>query len=186
MSTSSEPSPDQIGDVESRARNILIDRLAVRARSRRELADSLAKKQIPEAIAVRLLDRFEQVGLVDDEAFARSWVGQRQSAAGGGKGLARRALAHELRAKGIAPESAQAVLDELDPAAEETAARQLVQRKLRSLARFDDVTATRRLVAMLARKGYPGGLAYSIVREELASSGRHAQQEATDATRCHH
>ena len=164
-------------DPESVARTILLDQLTGRARSRQELSEKLASKNVPTEIATRLLDRFEEVGLVDDAAFARTWIGQRQSASGGGKGLARRALAHELRRKGVDDETARAALDELDPAAEEDAARALVRRKLRSLTRVDDQTATRRLVGMLARKGYSSGLAFSVVREELAQAGRDEPEE---------
>ncbi len=59
------------------------------------------------------------------------------------------------------------MLDEVDPADEETAARGLVRKKLRTLTRVDDTVATRRLVAMLARKGYGPGMSYAIVRDEL-------------------
>ena len=103
-------------------------------------------------MAERLLDRFTEVGLVDDEAFARSWVESRQR----GRGLARRAIAQELRRKGVADETARTALDELDPADEEHAARALVRKKLRSLHGVDRTTATRRLAGMLARKGYSG------------------------------
>jgi regulatory protein len=159
-------------DPESVARTILLDQLTGRARTRKELSDKLASRRVPEEIATRLLDRFEEVGLVDDGAFARTWVAQRQGTEGGGKGLARRALAQELRRKGVDDQTAREVLDEVDPAAEEEAARALVRRKLRSLSRVDDTTATRRLVAMLARKGYGSGLALAVVRDELTSAGR--------------
>jgi regulatory protein len=159
-------------DPESVARTILLDQLTGRARSRQELSDKLAAKRVPPEIAGRLLDRFEEVGLVDDAAFARTWVSQRQFAGGGGKGLARRALAQELRRKGVDDETTREVLDELDPADEEAAARELVRRKLRTLSRIDDQTATRRLVGMLARRGYSSGLAFSVVRDELAAAGR--------------
>ncbi|GAA4381498.1 regulatory protein RecX [Nocardioides caricicola] len=155
-------------DPESVARKILLDQLTGQARSRKELSDKLAKKLVPDDVATRLLDRFEEVGLVDDEAFARAWVQSRQP----GKGLARRALAQELRRKGIDDEVARGVLDEVDPADEEEAARALVRKKLRSLARVDDVTATRRLVGMLARKGYGSGLAFAVVKDELAAADR--------------
>ena len=155
-------------DPEQVARTILLDQLTGRARSRKELSDKLRSKDVPDDLATRLLDRFEEVGLVDDEAFARSWVAGRQSA----KGLARRAIAVELRRKGVDDEVAREALDELDPAEEEAAARALVRKKLRSLSRVDDTTATRRLVGMLARKGYASGLAFSVVREELARAGR--------------
>lgn len=165
---------DVDADPESVARTILLDQLTGRARSRKELADKLAGKGVPDEIATRLLDRFEEVGLVDDTAFAHLWVEGRQS----GKGLARRALAHELRRKGIDDEVAREALDALDPAEEESAARVLVRKKLRTLSRVDDATATRRLVGMLARKGYSPGLAYTVVKDELAES--RAGAEAPD------
>ena len=187
-----EPEPlDLSGEV----KRFVVDhdtRLAIRAMTRGDLPDvtrwraaehvrtwftpeeptpeAMAAKQVPEEIATRLLDRFEEVGLIDDAAFARLWVDQRQSA--DGKGLARRALAQELRRKGIDDETAREALDEIDPGAEEESARALVRRKLRSLSRYDDTTATRRLVGMLARKGYSSGLAFSVVRDELAQAGR--------------
>ena len=169
------PAPDAAvikpdADPEAVARKILLDALTGQARSRKELADKLAKKLVPDEIATRLLDRFEEVGLIDDAAFARLWVSHRQP----GKGLARRALAHELRHKGIDDEIAREVLDEVDPADEEAAARELVRKKLRTLSRVDDTTATRRLVGLLARKGYGPGMAFAVVREELATSGRDA------------
>jgi len=150
-------------DAESVARKILLDMLTGQARSRKELADKLAAKLVPADLATRLLDRFEEVGLVDDEAFARSWIASRQP----GKGLARRALAQELRRKGVDDEVAREALDELDPDDEEAAARALVRKKLRSMRGVDDVTATRRLAGMLARKGYPSGLAFAVIRDEL-------------------
>jgi regulatory protein len=150
-------------DAESVARKILLDQLTGKARTRKELADKLAQRHVPEEIATRLLDRFEEVGLVDDQAFARLWSTSRQSS----KGLARRALAQELRRKGVADEVAREALDELDPAAEEAAARELVQRKLRSMSRLDDTTKVRRLLGMLARKGHPSGLAMAVVRSEV-------------------
>ena len=155
-------------DPEQVARTILLDQLTGRARSRKELSDKLRSKDVPDDLATRLLDRFEEVGLVDDEAFARSWVAGRQSA----KGLARRALAQELRRKGVDDEVAREALDELAPEREEQAARTLVRKKLRSLSRVDDVTATRRLVGMLARKGYGSGMAFAVVRDELSRAGR--------------
>ncbi len=172
-STPPEAVPDPVADgppadPEAVARKILLDQLTGAARSRQELADKLAAKNVPADVATRLLDRFEEVGLIDDDAFARAWIASRQP----GKGLARRALAQELRRKGIDDELAKEALDEIDPADEEAAARVLVRKKLRSLSRVDDTTATRRLVGMLARKGYNSGVAFAVVKDELASAGR--------------
>ena len=168
----SETPVDPVGagpaeDQEAVARKILLDQLTGQARTRSELAGKLAKKGVPDDLAARLLDRFEEVGLVDDEAFARSWVQSRQP----GKGLARRALAQELRRKGVDDEVARVALDEVDPDDEVEAARTLVRRKLRTVARLDRDVAVRRLTGMLARKGYPAGVCFRVVREELATLG---------------
>ena len=154
-------------DAEEVARKILLDQLTGQARSRAELATKLSRRRVPEEVAERLLTRFEEVGLIDDAAFARSWVESRQP----GKGLGRRALAQELRRKGIEEEVAREALEEIEPEDEEQAARALVRRKLRTLRRVDRATATRRLSGMLARKGHSGEVVWRVVREELDASG---------------
>lgn len=150
-------------DHEAVARKILLDALTGQARSRKELADKLARKGVPTALANRLLDRFTEVGLVDDAAFARQWVESRQRS----RGLAPRALAQELRRKGVADEVAGEALEQIDEADQRAAARILVDKKLRSMRGIDTTTATRRLAGLLARKGYSAGLAFSVVREAL-------------------
>jgi regulatory protein len=166
-----DPPPDPVAqgpdaDPESVARKILLDALTGQARSRKELRDKLAKRDVPDDLAERLLDRFAEVGLVDDEAFARAWVESRRRS----RSLARRALAQELRRKGIDDETARTALDELDPDQETESARALVRKKARSMRALDPAVATRRLVGMLARKGYPPGLAYRVVRDELGET----------------
>lgn len=163
-------------DPESVARKILLDQLTGRARSRKELSDKLASRNVPRDVATAVLDRFEEVGLVDDDAFARAWVSQRQQ----GKGLSRRVLAQELRRKGVDDDVAKEALDEIDPADEAAAARDLVRKKMRSMRGLEDQVATRRLVGMLARKGYPPGLAFGVVREELAAAGRECPGDLHD------
>jgi regulatory protein len=166
-----EPNPERdLGpdaDPEAVARKILLDQLTGRARTRSELAEKLRKRNVPQDIATRLLDRFEEVGLIDDAAFAQDWIAQRQS----GRGLAKRALAAELKRKGLDDVVAQEALSEIDRDAEDDAAREQVRRKLRSMKGLEPEKATRRLVGMLARKGHSPGAAYRIVREELEAAG---------------
>lgn len=150
-------------DPESVARKILLDQLSIKARSRHELEERLAKRNVPTEVSSRLLDRFEEVGLVDDEAFARGWVEARQRT----RGLARTAISMELRRKGIDDETVKTVLADVDPEDETETARVLVRKKLRSMRGLDEQVATRRLVGMLARKGYGAGTAFAVVREEL-------------------
>ncbi len=153
-------------DPESVARRILLARLTDQPRTRAELAGFLAAKDVPDEVATRLLDRYTEVGLIDDAAYARAWVSSRLT----GRGLARRALASELRRKGVPDEVAREALEEIDPDDEVTAAHRLVRRKLPGMARLAPEVRTRRLVAMLARKGFPAGVAFAVVREELAEA----------------
>jgi len=169
MASTSDPAPDldtgPDADPESVARKILLDQLTGRARTRSELTTKLRQRGVPDDVGTRLLDRFEEVGLVDDAAFAREWVEQRQS----GRGLARRALAQELRRKGVDDEVVRDTLDEVDPDDEVEAARMLVRAKLRTVRSLEHDKATRRLVSMLARKGHSPGVAYRVVNEELGA-----------------
>ncbi len=151
-------------DPEGVARTILLDALTGQARTRRELADKLAKREVPDDVAAELLNRFTDVGLIDDAAFASAWVESRHRS----RGLAPRALAQELRRKGVDDEEAKAALEQIDEDDQRAAARALVDRKMRSVRGLDPQVATRRLAGMLARKGYGAGLAFSVVREALA------------------
>ncbi|MGH3365867.1 MAG: regulatory protein RecX [Nocardioidaceae bacterium] len=151
-------------DPEAVARTIVLNKLSAQPRTRHELAEALARRRVPTEVAERVLDRFEEVGLVDDAAFARSWVESRHF----GRGLAKRALAQELRRKGVADEVAADALDQIDAEDESVAARALVRRRLRTMTRLDDPARLRRLTAMLARRGYPSGMAMATVREELS------------------
>ena len=152
-----------VEDQEAVARKILLDTLTGQARSRQELADKLAKRGVPDELAAGLLDRFAEVGLIDDAAYARQWVESRHRS----RGLAPRALAQELRRKGIDDEDSKAALEQIDEADQRAAARALVDKKLRSMRGLDHQVATRRLAGLLARKGYAAGLAFSVVREAL-------------------
>jgi regulatory protein len=156
-----------MGDPESVARGICLRALTGAPKTRQQLADLLAKRGVLDDAAETVLDRFTEVGLIDDAAYARAWVSSRQS----GRGLARRALSAELRAKGIDPEVAAEAVDQVDDEDERAAAQRLVERRMPGMRRLDRATASRRLIGMLARKGYNGGLAAAVVREALDGAG---------------
>lgn len=155
------------------AREICLRQLALRPRTRAELAGALARKGISEEVSAEVLDRYDEVGLIDDAAFARAWIFSRHT----GRGLARRALANELRQRGVDGDIASEALDELDESTEAEMARVLVERKLRS-ARGEPDAIFRRLVGMLARKGYPPGVAIRAVKDALAAQSAEAAEFA--------
>ena len=143
--------------------------LTARARTRAELAGQLTKRGYPDDVSARVLDRLAQVGLVDDADFAEQWVRSRRVNAGKGK----RALAAELRTKGVDNDVITAALADIDAGAERERAEQLVRDKLRRerLNDDDDAKVMRRLVGMLARRGYSQSMAFDVVTTELAASG---------------
>ncbi len=156
----SEPSREEL------ARALCLRLLTARARTRAELAGQLAKRGYPDDISVRVLDRLADVGLVDDAGFAEQWVHSRRVNAGKGK----RALAAELHTKGVDNDVITSVLGAINPAAERGRAEQLVQARLRrENLGDDDVRVSRRLVAMLARRGFDQTMAYDVVSTELAA-----------------
>lgn len=154
-------------EAEEAARGIALRQLAAAARSRAQLEQAMAKKLVPEPIARRVLDRFTEVGLIDDVEFAEMLVRTRHAE----RGQSRRAIAVELRRKGIDEETAAGALEQLDAEDEESAARTLVRRKLASGGSLAPEVLRRRIYGALGRKGYPPGLVARILREELADAG---------------
>ena len=153
-------------DPESVARGIALRQLTMGPRTRAQLATAMAKRGVPEDVATTVLDRFEDVALVDDAEFARQWVQTRHT----GRGLARRALAYELRQRGVEDGLVREAVEEVGPDDELAAARELVRRRLPSMRGDEPARRLRRLAGMLARKGYSSGVAMRAVREELAAA----------------
>jgi regulatory protein len=153
-----------------KARDICYALLTARARSRQELYDALLRKGISAGVAEVVLGKFDRAGLIDDAQFAEMWVQSRHNY----NGLGRRALAMELRRKGVADEVVAEAVAVVDSEAEEQKARELVRKRLRTMAGVDETAKIRRLVGALARKGYAEGLAYRVVRDELRAAGDEA------------
>ncbi|MYT08821.1 MULTISPECIES: recombination regulator RecX [Streptomyces] len=162
-----EPPADPV----ERARGICLRLLTGTPRTRKQLADALRKREIPDDVAEEVLSRFEEVGLINDSAFADAWVESRHH----GRGLARRALAQELRTKGVDSTLIDAAVSQLDSEQEEETARELVDRKLRATRGLDRDKRLRRLAGMLARKGYSEGMALRVVRQALEEEGEETE-----------
>jgi len=167
MTASCPPPSTSESSREEQARTLCLRLLTVRARTRAELAGQLTKRGYPDDVSTRVLDRLADVGLVDDVDFAEQWVHSRRVNAGKGK----RALAAELHTKGVDNDVITSVLSDINPDAERDRAEELVRKKLRRENLSDqaaDARVTRRLVGMLARRGFSQGMAYDVVSVELA------------------
>ena len=154
-------------DPEEAARQICLRLLTAGPRTRAQLAAALRRRRVPDEVAEAVLGRFAEVGLIDDAAFARAWVETRHH----GRGLARRALSAELRQRGVAAGEVRAAVGTLGPQDEITTARRLVAKRVTATRGRPLPARVRHLVGVLAREGYPAGLAYQVVREALEQDG---------------
>jgi regulatory protein len=154
-------------DPYERARQVCLRMLTVAPRTSAQLADAMRRKGVPDEAAGAVLGRLTEVGLIDDAAFARAWVESRHHA----RGLSRRALTAELQRRGVPGEDVQAAVGALDPDEEIATARRLVVKAMTATRGRPLPVRIRRLVGLLARKGYPAPLAYRVVREALEQEG---------------
>jgi regulatory protein len=163
-------------DPEERARQLCLRLLTGRPRTRTELADAMRRDGVPDEAATAVLARLADVGLIDDAAFARAWVESRHHH----RGLARRALSAELKRRGVDGQDIEAAVSTLDPADEMATARQLVAKAMGASRGKPLPVRIRRLVGLLARKGYPAPVAYRIVREAIEQEGPDAAGVGVD------
>lgn len=154
-------------DPEAVARSIALRQLAAGPRTRAQLAKALSRRGVPDEVARRVLDRFAEVQLIDDAQFADAWVSSRH----GGRGLSKRALAHELAQRGVDPETACEALDSISAQDELAAAIALVRKRWPAVCDDDPARRDRRLAGMLARRGYGSAVAFRAIREVASGAG---------------
>ena len=170
------PRPDEVepgealSDPENVARILVLRRLDHAARTRVALERYLTQRGIPDEAATTVLDRFTEVGLIDDLAYARGWVTSRH----GTRGLGKRAVAQELRRKGVTDDIIAEALDPIDPDQERTRALQLARSRYPQVMNLPYATQVRRLMGALTRRGYDVGLASAVVREVISEESADA------------
>jgi len=162
-----DPAQDPDADPEAAARAIVLRQLAMAARTRHQLRETLRKRETPPEVAEHVLDRMQAVGLINDEAFAVEYVAQRRASRGSG----RRALAQELGRKGVPAKLIDQVLEDIDADDERVLASDLVRHKWRSVSGLEPTARRRRLASMLGRRGYPAGLVYEVIRTVEGEQG---------------
>jgi regulatory protein len=130
------------------------------------LSALLARRGVPDDAATSVLDRFAEIGLIDDVALADSFA----ASAHHERGLSRRAVATKLRQRGIDEPVVQAAVDQIDADSELAAAHALALHRLRALGGLEPAVQARRIVGLLARRGYSPGLAYRVVKDVIADA----------------
>ena len=164
---SGSPSETPGSDPEARARQICLRLLTAAPRTRAQLATALSRRGVPSEAAEAVLGRFADVGLIDDAAFARAWVESRHYS----RGLSRRSLSAELRRRGVETEEIREAVDTLGPEQEVATARRLIEQKMAGTRGQPPEARIRRAAGTLARKGYPPGLVFRLIKEVLEQEG---------------
>lgn len=154
-----DANPDEV------ARSIVLRRLSATPRTRKELSDDLRKRGTADDVIDRVLNRFIEVGLIDDAEYARMWVSSRQRT----KGSARSVLRQELRSKGVDDDDVTEALGAIGDDEERARALLLVRSKLNGTRRLEPKARIRRLVGVLQRRGYRQGVAFDVVKEALGA-----------------
>ena len=158
---------DAPGDPEAFAKAICLRLLTAAARPRAALATALRQRGIPDQVAATVLDRFVEVGLIDDRAYAEAFVTAKHR----DRALGVTALRSELRRKGVDEVTVDAAVQSVDQEAERERARALISRRVDAAMGNGVPAARRRLVGLLARRGYSADVARQVVDEALADYG---------------
>ena len=154
---------DADADAESVARTIALRKLTTRAHTRHELDKALQAKNVPQIVKETVLDRLQEVGLVDDTSFAADWVASRQQR----RHLSRRALRRELEAKGVERSDIDSALETVDRDAELAAAQELVERKQAAMSALSRDVQQRRLAGLLSRRGFDTAVITQVLSNAL-------------------
>ena len=150
-------SPEKL---ETRARNVLLHQLARSAKSTSQLRKILEQREIPSEIAEKVLERFTEVGLIDDAAYAETIVNSRRTY----KGLAKSAIKRELNDKGVSQELVEEAISVITAEDDFESAKQLAIRRYRQMAHLERDVRTRRLAGFLQRKGYGGSSVFAAIK----------------------
>ena len=154
---------DPDADAQLVARAIALRRLTTRAYTRHELDLALQAKNVAPGVKEAVLDRLQEVGLIDDASFALDWVTSRQQR----RHLSRRVLSRELQAKGVDRSDIDRALDDVGFDAESTAARDLVERRRTAMSALPREVQYRRLAGLLGRRGFDTGIITRVLADVL-------------------
>jgi regulatory protein len=155
------------------ARGLVLGALSRSARTRGQLADLLARKGVEPELAEEVLERYAELGLVDDAAYAEAFTRSRHEH----KGLGSRAIAFELRRRSVPDQLVQEAVSVLDAETEQTTASRLAVQRQARMAGLPREVQARRLAGFLARKGYGGEVVGRAVREALAAADEAGREQ---------
>lgn len=142
----------QAEDAQEKAYRQALLFLGVRARSEREVRQNLEKHEIPPVVIGQIVERLREERLLNDGQFAQDWVANRSEF----RPRSRRALAVELKRKGIAEADIRSATEAVD---EEALAYAAAEKRVRRLESLEWNEFRKKLGEFLARRGF----AYDVI-----------------------
>jgi regulatory protein len=148
----------QAQDERNRAFDQAVRFLSYRPRSRTEVERFLRGKAFPQEATAEAVERLEQAGYLDDAAFARFWVQDREQF----KPRSQHALRYELRQKGVSDETIAQALGQLD---DEAAAWRAIASRLPRWAGLPREELRQKVAGYLSRRGFDYGTIAVILKQ---------------------
>lgn len=165
------PTEEQVEKMTQQAKNVIEYWLSSASKSRHELFTKVRNKGITVEVANKVLDSYEEIGYIDDKAFAEQFVYSKVTYDRYGK----RTIGFKLKEKGISGDIIEEVLAEIDDEAEEEQAKELALRRAYSTRRVTDkYKRVQQIAGYLARRGYNGGLAFKLAKEAIEETDAEA------------
>lgn len=172
----SNPADNQLPDADPTAiaRAIVLRKLSASAKTRAELAKTLTERNVPTEVANAVLDRFAEVGLIDDQLYATTYARSRHEY----KGLSARAIGYQLAAKGVEKSEIDIATAAISAEVELATAIKFAEKKFRTLTNVDATKRLDRIVSFLARKGYSSTICYQAAKSVIQVDAEHIDSAA--------
>jgi regulatory protein len=154
-----------VDSLEEEIRQSLLKMLTRGSKASGQLRTALIAKEYPAELVDQLIDRFTEVGLINDFQIAKDWVQSQQ----GRKAIAKSVLARTLREKGFPKDAIDEALAEIDDDSELDAAKKVAEARIRQLLKLEPAVRSRRLGGFLSRKGYSSSVVWAAVKYAEAS-----------------
>lgn len=157
-----------VDSLEEDVRQALLKLIERSGKSSGQLRSLLLDKEFPVQLIDQMIERFIEVGLIDDFALAKSFTESAVSR----KAKAKSVIGRELRAKYFPQDAIDAALAEIDSDSELEAAKVLAESRYRQLLKLEPEVRTRRLSSFLMRKGYSSSVVWAAVRHASGEVAR--------------
>ncbi len=148
-------------DTVKKAKNYCFLLLKFRARSEKEIYNSLKRKRFDEEIILTACESLKDSGLIDDKSFAKDWIASRLK-----KPFGLRRIKQELKLKGIEDSLIESNLAEIrGNYSEEDTVSKAIKAKLNKLSGKDSEKVKKHLYGYFLRRGFASETIVNVINQ---------------------